>query len=160
VTPDEALARAYRYLGRRERTVAETRVHLGSRGADADTVEHVVATLIDQGYLDDRRFVRLFAEDKRSLEQWGQERIRRSLVARGIAPDLASAAPAQAGGPDGDGQTELERATALLRRRFAGPPEDGRQRERALGLLLRKGYEYELACDALRAHARAGSNLP
>ena len=33
-------------------------------------------------------------------------------------------------------------------------PADRRERERALGVLLRKGYESELALDALSAYAR------
>jgi regulatory protein len=55
-----------------------------------------------------------------------------------------------AGGP----QSELDRALGLLRRRFPDPPQDRRDRNRALGMLLRKGYESELALDALAAYAR------
>ena len=51
-------------------------------------------------------------------------------------------------------ESELDRALELLRRRFPTPPEDRRERERALGVLLRKGYESELALDALAAHTR------
>jgi hypothetical protein len=48
---------------------------------------------------------------------------------------------------------ELEAALALLRRRFPDPPATPRDCERALGLLVRKGYELELAHDAIRRHA-------
>ncbi len=34
------------------------------------------------------------------------------------------------------------------------PPADQRERERALGLLVRRGYELELAYDAVRAFER------
>ena len=44
---------------------------------------------------------------------------------------------------------------ALLARRFPVPPDSPRDRERALGFLVRKGYEPELAYDALRRHAKA-----
>jgi regulatory protein len=43
---------------------------------------------------------------------------------------------------------------ALLRRRFPTPPSDDRERTRALGVLLRKGYECELAHEAIRAFER------
>ena len=46
---------------------------------------------------------------------------------------------------------------ALLARRFPTPPETPRDRDRALGFLVRKGYELELAHDALRRHARAST---
>ena len=42
---------------------------------------------------------------------------------------------------------------AVLRRRFPDPVEGGRERERALGVLLRKGYDTELALEALARHA-------
>jgi regulatory protein len=48
----------------------------------------------------------------------------------------------------------MDRALAVLRRRFPQPPEDRRERDRALGVLLRKGYESDLALDALAVHAR------
>ncbi|MGH2929282.1 MAG: regulatory protein RecX, partial [Solirubrobacteraceae bacterium] len=107
-----------------------------------------------QRLLDDERFARLFVSDKRELEQWGSERIRRGLEARGIDRRLAETALSAVNGDRAEPETELHRALALLRRRFPAPPEDRRTRERALGMLLRKGYETELALDALAAHAR------
>ena len=107
--------------------------------------------------------------DKRELERWGAERIRRGLSARGIdraiaeqtlaatpdAVDLANLDSPRAEHCDGRGG-ELARALELLRRRFPDPPQERRDRNRALGMLLRKGYEQELAIDALNAHAARG----
>ena len=36
------------------------------------------------------------------------------------------------------------------------PPDSDRERDRALGLLARRGYELELAYDAVRAFERDG----
>ena len=47
----------------------------------------------------------------------------------------------------------MEAALELLARRFPEPPQTPRDRDRALGVLVRKGYELELAYDALRRHA-------
>jgi len=55
---------------------------------------------------------------------------------------------------DGTWGEELEAALAVLRRRFAQPPAHDRDRDRALSLLVRKGYELELAYDAVRAFER------
>ena len=145
---ERALGLAYRYVGRRERTVADVQAHLESRQVDAGTAEAVITSLTEQGYLDDRRFARVFVEDKRQLEQWGDERIRRGLATHGIDPELI----AQAIGQDGEEEAELDRAVALLRRRLPQPEPGRRGRERALGLLLRRGYDYEIADRAVRAH--------
>ncbi len=142
-----ALELAYRYLSRRERTEAEVRQRLEGEDLGSGAVEAAIGTLIEQGYLDDSRFARLFTEDKRNLEQWGSDRIRRSLGQRGIDPELIETALGEQ-----TAQSELEQALELLHRRFSEPPADRRERDRALGVLLRKGYDMELALDALAAY--------
>jgi regulatory protein len=157
---------AYAYLNRRERTEAEVRARLERAELHSDEVEMVIAELLDFGYLDDARYARVFTQDKRTLEAWGSERIARALRERGVERDLIEqalkgvAAPAEFLGGDADrgGElglaSELDRAMALLDRRFPGGPADPRDRERAFGVLARKGYERETAADAVREWAR------
>jgi len=146
-----ALDLAYGYLNRRDVTQAEMRRQLERGGIEPATTEEAIGVLTDQGMLDDTRFARLFVEDKRELEQWGSERIRRTLLERGIDRELIE--DALGSGPE---ESELDRALALLRRRFAVAPRDRRERDRALGVMIRKGYDSELALDALAAYAREG----
>ena len=147
----DPLELAYRYLNHRDRTEGEVRRHLAGEGVEAGAVEEAIVTLRDQGYVDDARYARLFAEDKRSLEGWGTERIRGTLALRGIDRDLIDAAV----DADGGATAEMDRALEILRRRFPSPPRERRDRDRALAVLLRKGYDAELALDALIAHAHA-----
>ncbi len=142
-----ALALAYRYLNQRERTVQELRRHLSARDLDPAAVSAAVAELTEAGYLDDARYARLFTEDKRRLEQWGNGRIRGALLARGIEREVVDSALTE-------GDDELSRALALLEQRFPEPPQERQGRQRALGFLLRRGYEPELARDALTAYSR------
>jgi regulatory protein len=140
--------------------MAEVRTHLERKGVSEATAEAALQELVDTHLVDDKRYATMYVADKRGLEQWGTERIRRGLRERGVDRELAERALAQA--PDAAGtafdeqplQSELERALELLRRRFPQPPRDRRERDRALGVLLRKGYESELALDALAAHGR------
>jgi regulatory protein len=145
-----ALDLAYRYLGRRDRTVAEVRRHLEAKRVEPATIDAALAELHEQGYLDDARFAQRFAEDRRTLDAWGAERIERKLRDAGVAPGYIEAAL-------GTQTADDERAAAieLLRRRLPAPPRDDRGRERALGLLVRRGYDLELAYDAVRAFERA-----
>lgn len=111
-----------------------------------------IDTLREQGYLDDAGFAARFTADRRSLDSWGTERIQRRLLELGVPGELVAAALAERG-PGG----ELQAALDLLERRFPEPPPDERSRNRALGLLVRRGYEVELAHDALRLHRRGAS---
>jgi regulatory protein len=153
---EQALGIAYRYLNRRESTEAEMRARFARAGVEPPDAEQAIGVLVEQGYLDDARFARLFAQDKRELEQWGSERIRQALLGHGVPSDLADDALIAHAGELGDGsESEIDRALAVLRRRFPSPIADRRERERALGMLLRKGYDSELALDAIAAHGSA-----
>jgi regulatory protein len=136
-------------LGRRERSVAELTEWLDRRGYEPAEVGAAVGALLEQGGLDDERFARLFAEDKRTLSGWGPERIAAALRERGIAEDAIERA---CGGEDPGEQ--VERATELLARRGAAVGDE-RARSRALGYLTRRGYEYEVAYEAIRSLDRA-----
>ena len=144
-----ALDVAYRYLGKRDRTEAEVRRHLAARDTDEAAIDGAVEALIRQRYLDDARYATTFAEDRRNLDGWGPERIERRLLALGVDAELVAGALA-----DRDGAAELEAAVALLRGRFREIPTTERERERALGVLARKGYDLEVAYDAVRAFAQ------
>jgi len=145
-----ALDLAYRQLGRCDRTVAELRRHLAAKAVEPQTIDEAIDELTRQSYLDDARYARRYAEDRRTLDAWGPERIERKLMAAGVERELIATALA-----DRDGGDELDAAVALLRRRWRELPATDRERERALGLLVRKGYDLELAYDAVRALTRA-----
>lgn len=144
-----ALDLAYRHLGRRARTEAEVRRHLAERLVGPATIDEAVAELERAGYLDDADYARRFAEDRRTLDSWGPDRIERRLVELGVEPGLVARALAER-----DAGEDHAAAVAILARRFAAPLADERDRARALGVLVRKGYDLESAHDAIRAYAR------
>jgi regulatory protein len=124
---------------------------LRARGVDhaesADVIDHLVST----GVLDDARYARQYAEDKRALKHWGNERIRAALVDRGISSDDVEEALA------GGTEEEIDRAVEVLTER-GGTLSDALERQKALGMLARRGYESEVAYEAIRRvrHAEGG----
>ena len=144
----DAFELALRALGRKERSIAELAIWLGERDVDPDDVEAVIGRLVEDGALDDGRFARRFAEDKRELAGWGAERIREALIARGISPELIEAAVAG----DSEG-IQIRRAADLLVRRERGFESEA-DKASALSFLTRRGYSYEIAHEAIRACER------
>ena len=148
-----------RYLNRRERTVAEVRRAPRAQGRRCRaTIERPIADA-DRAGLARRRALRAAVRRRTSASSsdWGAERISarparpagstRELVERTLAEHERRRRRASS-----------TRALELLRRRFPTPPRERRERDRALGVLLRKGYDSELALDALAAHARAADS--
>jgi regulatory protein len=147
---ERARALAWRALGRHERTELELRGILAAKRVAPEEAQVVLEELLAGGFVDDAGYARRFADDRRRLDAWGSDRIERKLRSLGVAQEHIAAALA-----DQEPGGELEAALALLRRRVPEPPATPRDRDRALGILLRKGYDLELAHDALRRHAGA-----
>jgi regulatory protein len=144
-----ALDVAWLALDRRERTEAELRRLLAGKRVEPALIEEVVGELRAGGYVDDAGYARRFAADRRSLDGWGAERIRRRLQALGVVREHVEAAVAERGHAE-----ELEAALALLAGRYPVPPATPREAERALGVLVRRGYALDAAYEALRRYAR------
>ena len=125
------------------------RERLAAERVEPDVVDEAIEELRHLGYLDDARYAQRFAEDRRTIDAWGAERIERRLLAVGVDPELIAAALGDAGRRRGARGRPRRPAPAL--RAAAG---HDRERDRALGLLVRKGYELELAYDAVRAFER------
>jgi regulatory protein len=111
-------------------------------------IEEVIALLVEAGAIDDAGFARRYAEDKRELAGWGPDRISRALEGRGIPPEHIEAALVGE-----DEEAQLQRAVALLGDRGLSCAGE-RERERALALLVRRGYPLELAYEAVRRTER------
>lgn len=144
----DAFERALEALSYRERTTAELVEWLEARGFGRAEIETALDRLIETGSVDDERFAARYAEDKRELRGWGPDRIREGLAGRGLERSLIDAVLA------GDGHsTQLDRAIEMLARR-GDPPVDERSRARALAFLARRGYDADLAYEAVRGAER------
>ncbi len=147
---ERAIELAYRAVARRDLTVAELRTRLEGKHVPPDAIEEAVAELEETGFLDDARYARQFAEDKRELDKWGTDRIAMDLRRRGVDPQLIDAALLTH-----DRDSEMRTALLLLRQRYPNAPRDDRERDRAWQMLVRRGYSPDLSYDAIRTWERA-----
>jgi regulatory protein len=145
---ERARALAWRALNKRDRTVDEVGGMLLGKRVEPAIADQVVTEMIELGYLDDARYAQRFAEDRRRLDGWGSERIARRLRELGVDREHIDAVLAEQ-----DPEEEMAAALELLRRRCPAAPQTRAERDRALGILVRRGYAPELAFDALRRHA-------
>jgi len=134
-------------LERKERTAHEVASLLERRGFAPAEIETAMHRLSATGVVDDEQFARRYSDDKRELSGWGAERIREALLARGVEGAIVESVLAA----DSYGD-QLDRAREILIRR-ARPLEANGDRQRALAYLTRRGYDYDIAYEAVRQAA-------
>jgi regulatory protein len=146
---ERAIDLAYKAVARRDLTVAELRTRLERKHVPPEAIDDAVAELQETGFIDDARYARQFAEDKREIDRWGTDRIATDLRRRGIPPQLIDAALTTH-----DRDSEMRTALLLLRQRYPRAPRDDRERDRAWQMLVRRGYSPDLSYDAIRTWER------
>jgi regulatory protein len=144
-----ALELALRAVNARERTEHELRALLERRRLEAPVIEAAIAEMVNLGFVDDTDYAQRFADDRRLLDQWGSERIARDLARRGVDREAIEGALSTVERGD-----EMQAAVELLDRRYKSPFEGDRDRDKAWRMLVRRGYEAEIAYEAVRRHER------
>ncbi|MEI7626389.1 MAG: RecX family transcriptional regulator [Actinomycetota bacterium] len=146
---DDALKRAFRFIAKRERTASQVSERLQRDGIETPIINEVVEQMLADGYIDDERFAQLFAEDRRRLDGWGSERIVARLREAGVSEEIIESQVGSRGH-----QQEVDDAVRVLEERLPAKPSDPKERERALGILARRGYSLDVAYQAVRDFER------
>ena len=81
----EALIKAANFCAYQERTHKEVRNKLYELEVFGDKSEVIITWLIENNYLNEERFARLFAGSKFRQKKWGRIKIRQELKIRGVS---------------------------------------------------------------------------
>lgn len=81
----EALDKARRFCAYQDRCHLEMRMKLLEWGQRGDDLEDILASLVEDGFLNEERFARSFARGKFRFKQWGRLRIVRELRSRQVS---------------------------------------------------------------------------
>jgi regulatory protein len=145
--PKDCHERALGLLAVRPRARRELERRLLAAGFEAGEVADVLARLQRVGLIDDEAFARQLAEHQFSSRRAGRRAVTSALLAKGIDPELAARAAAEA--PDDEHQRAVGLACARSGRLSGVEP--AKAFARLTSLLVRRGY----APDVARAAARA-----
>ena len=132
-TPAELKARALRHLVRREHSRAELTCKLAPHAESSAAVDEVLDLLLSKNQQSDQRY----AEERVRVlsRKYGAARIRDDLRAKGIAEDIVASVRAQG---------ELERAQAILERKYRVPASTPEERARRARFLQGRGFSLEV----------------
>ena len=134
--PDSATelrARALRLLARREHSRAELERKLGPHAGSPAVIAGVVEALVQKKQLSDERYAE---ERARTMSRkYGAGRIRQELKAKGVDRETIDRI-SSAG--------ELERARAILDRKFREPAATREERARRMRFLQGRGFSFDI----------------
>lgn len=151
--PATPLARALRWLARRDRSEREVRARLAEWGTPATDAEDVIQHLHERGYLNDAALAERLCDWHDRHDPLGPLRLRRRLEQRGI--DAADAAAALAGRDDPERQRALAEGLAARREgALASLPALARWR-RLHDYLARRGFDAAIVRELCEPHLAA-----
>jgi regulatory protein len=139
---DELKARALRYLVRREHSRDELARKLAPYAESTEILEGLLRELESSKQLSDERFAE--ARTRQLARKYGAARIRQDLKEKGVEVALVERVSAQG---------ELERARAILQRKYRDAATTREQRAKRARFLQARGFSY----DTIRALGLSGS---
>jgi len=138
----ELRARALRLLARREHTRQELESKLSPHAGSSEDLQNLIAGLNQKNQLSEERFAE---ERARTLSRkYGAARIRQDLRAKGVSDELISRVT---------GEGELERARAILERKYREPAATRAERAKRMRFLQSRGFSSEIIFKLLSARS-------
>lgn len=107
---------------------------------DAAAASELLASLVEDRFVDDLRYASAFARDKASLDGWGPVKIRYQLAAKGIRRETIAEAMG-----DIDEEKAESRMRDVIASKFRTLRDDPEVRLKLLKFALTRGYEYDAA---------------
>jgi len=138
-TPAELKVRALRYLMRREHSRAELSRKIAPYADSPGTLQAVLEDLLQKKQLSDERYAE--ARAHWLSRKYGAARIRQDLKAHGVAAALADRV---------SGSGDLEKACAILARKYREPASTREEQAKRVRFLQARGFSHEVIRSALR----------
>lgn len=105
---------------------------------DAAKAEEVVGKLVEERYVDDRRYAAAFARDKASIAGWGAAKIRYMLAAKGVDREIIASALEEVDVSRADARLEK-----LMENKARSLKDEPQRRMKLLRFGVGRGYGYE-----------------
>ncbi len=89
---DELLAKAASYCAISEHSISEVDAKLQRWEVDSELREKIIERLIEDDFINEKRYSKAFVHDKFRLNKWGKIKISMALVAKGLPKEIINEA--------------------------------------------------------------------
>lgn len=145
---EKTLARGFRLLAAKPRSVAELRTRLLEK-AEPAVVEQTLTRLTELGYINDEAYARSFANSRLSYKPLGRVRLRQDLQRKQLSNQVVEQALTDA--YTEHSEEELIDRAIEKRLRLKGAPTSREEAKKLFDYLLRRGFSYDLVMRKVRA---------
>ncbi|MDZ7880333.1 MAG: regulatory protein RecX [Saprospiraceae bacterium] len=142
ITKEIALQKLQSFCGYQERSTSEVTTKLRDLGIFSESLDWVLAKLIDDNFLNEERFAIAYARGKFRIKSWGKIRIKLELQNRRVPETFVKKALKEMDTEGGYLET-LERLLVYKLKETEG------DRDKAAGYALRRGFESEYVFETL-----------
>ena len=141
LNPDQALQKLRHFCGYQERCHSEARSKLFKLEISGKHHDAIIATLIEEGYLDEERFAIAFAGGKFRINQWGKQKIKNALRQKQVSEYSINSALRKIGSDD---YVTVLRKLAEVKYSTLHENDPASRTKSTMDYLLQKGFEAEL----------------
>ena len=143
---DSVLKKILHYCSYQDRCVSEVKTKISTFEISSSDKERIMQLLIDEGFIDDKRFANTFVRSKIHLKKWGVNKIRMSLKMKGISDDIISEALSEI-----DLDFYREDLIKILKAKKINESDDFKRKAKLAQYAIQKGYEPALVWEAVKS---------
>lgn len=146
----DPLEKIKHFCAYQERSHFEVKQKLYSMGLHFNKVEELLATLIEENYLNEERFAQSFARGKFRIKRWGRIKIKYELKAKKVSDYNIKSALREI-----DEDEYIKALQQVAEKKWAALEDENAltRQAKTLQYLLQRGFEMALAQQAVKAAA-------
>ncbi len=155
ITKEQALQKLKHYCAYQERCHRDVKEKLYSLGVWKKNHDEIIASLIEENYLNEERFAIAFAGGKFRIKHWGRTKIKYALKQNQVSEYCIKKAIKEI-----DGQEYLAVLKKLAGEKYASLKNEQylKRKKKTMDYLLQKGYEIELVKEVLEKNKNRGNS--
>lgn len=141
---DIALKKILHYCDYQDRCKKEIFTKLGTFELAEDDYDFIVDFLNDEGYMNDERYCRSYVKSKLNLKKWGVNKIKLSLIAKGIDRAIIDAVVSEI-----DEDSYREELVKLLENKKIDESDPYKRKAKLIRYAVGKGYSLSMVMEVL-----------
>lgn len=122
-----------------KKTVKEVKEYLSKKGYSSEIIEKTCEYLISKDYINDKKYAKAFINDKLKINKYGRNKIKNSLIQRGIDSNIIESAMYSL-----DEDIEIENLKYHAEKKYNLLKKDKNMKPKLINHLLYKGYSYDM----------------